>query len=114
MSEEKLLYVGIWLIIQASSFFFWLVLYFANPRSQFELKTQITRIRQLRWIAYVAGVAFGLFWLIDGLRSHYWIFGSCLVTASLGLEFPAGWLRKRMARTDAQESSLPWTALHMG
>jgi hypothetical protein len=78
------------------------------------MKTQIARVKRLRWILYIAGVAFGLFWLIDGLTNHYWIFGSCLITASLGLEFPASWLRKRLARSEERESTLPNITLHMG
>jgi hypothetical protein len=114
MIEEKLPLVGIWLIVQASPFFLWLVLYFANPQSQKELKTQIARVKRLRWIMYIAGVTFGLFWLIDRLPNYYWIFGSGMVTASLGLEFPAGWLRKRLARSEGMGSSFPNTTLHIG
>jgi hypothetical protein len=107
MSEGKILYIGIWLIIQASPFFFWLVLYLANPQSQIELRTQIARVKLLRWISYIGGIVFFLFCLIDHQPTRYWFFGSGVLTASIGLVFPDNWLKNRLARSQISEISPP-------
>jgi hypothetical protein len=114
MTEEKLLRISIALIVGASPLFFWLILYLANPQSQDELRTEISRIKRLRWITYLAGIAFLLFCLVDHLSARYWSFGSGIVTASIGLEIPASWLRKRLARAEQQTISSPNAILHLG
>lgn len=113
MSEEKLLAICIWLIVLASPFFFWLVLYIANPKSQEELRTQISRVKLLRWISYIAGVALGLLWVINQMPKNYWIFGSAVLTASLGLTFPTLWLKNRLAGVKAQTTSPPARITHV-
>jgi hypothetical protein len=107
MTQEKLSAICIVLLIATSPFFFWLILYFANPRSQDELKTQISRVKRLRWVVYFAGVALGVFWIIDHMPNHYWIFGSAVISASAGLVFPDTWLKNRLARSQALEISSP-------
>jgi hypothetical protein len=114
VAEEKLLAIGIWLIIVASPFFYWLVLYIANPRSPEDLKSQIKRVKRLRWITYVAAIAFWLFCLVDHLPNHYWVFGTGVLTASLGFVFPDGWLKNRLARSEQPTSSSPNSILHLG
>jgi hypothetical protein len=109
MTDEKMLAICIVLIIAASPFFFWLILYFANPQSEVALKAQISRIKQLRWITYITGVALGLFWLLDHLPNHYWIFGSAVISAPAGLVFPDRWLKNRMARSENPKGSSPAT-----
>ena len=83
MTQEKLSAICIVLLIATSPFFFWLILYFANPRSQDELKTQISRVKRLRWVLYFAGVALGVFWIIDHMPNHYWIFGSAVIVLAI-------------------------------
>jgi hypothetical protein len=107
MTDEKTLAICIVLIIQAAPFLFWLILYFANPQSRIELETQIARVKRLRWISYIAGAAFGLFWLLDQLPNHYWVFGSSVISASLGLVFPDLWLKNRLVRTEQRQTSSP-------
>ena len=85
MPEDKLLRMGVDLIIVASPFFYWLVLYFAGPRSQDELRTQISRIKKLRWITYNSTVAFEVLLASRPPANHHWIVGSGVLTASIGL-----------------------------
>jgi hypothetical protein len=89
MPQEKLLRISIALIFGASPLLFWLILYPANPQSHDELIAQISRVKRLRWITYLAGIAFCLFCLVDHMSARYWSFGSGIVTASIGLEIPA-------------------------
>jgi hypothetical protein len=107
MTGDRLLRISIVLLIAASPLLLWLVLYLANPRSQDELRTQISRMRQLRWISYIAGIAIWIFCFVDHRFSPYWNFGTGVIGASVGLEIPAAWLKKRLARSEEPEGSFP-------
>jgi len=107
MTGEKLIAICIVLVIAGSPFLFWLVLYFANPLSPDDLKKQIARVKRLRWVLYIAGVALGVFWIVDQMPKNYWIFGSAVISASAGLVFPDTWLKNRLARSEQMGPTAP-------
>ena len=92
------------LLICASPLVLWLVLYFADPRSQLDLTVKIARMKELRWISYIAGLALFLILLVENPLGRYFNLGSAVLTASVGLEIPMGWLKNRLARSEKQES----------
>jgi len=105
---------AIGLLICASPLVLWLVLYFADPRSQLDLTVKIARMRKLRWISYIAGVALWLFFLFEHPFGRYWNLGFAVISASVGLEIPMGWLKNRLARYAKQVSHTPDAVLHQG
>jgi len=113
MTEEKLLRIGIGLIVVTSPFFLWLVLRIANPQSQAELRTQIARMRMLRWISYIVGLALFLILLVYPL-GRYFNLGFAVLTASVGLEIPMGWLKNRLARSEKQGNPSTEVIPHSG
>jgi polyferredoxin len=89
-------------LICGSPYILWLIPYLANPQSPLDLRVKIARMRRLRWISYIAGVALGAFSLVEYPSGKYWIFGTFVIGASAGLEIPMGWLKKRLALSEKQ------------
>jgi len=114
MGEEKLLRIGIVLVVVTSPFFLWLVLRVANPQSQAELRMQIARMKMLRWISYIAGLALFLILLVENPLGRYFNLGSAVLTASVGLEIPMSWLKNRLARSSIPTIPSTETIQHEG
>lgn len=109
-TDERALRICIGLLVAVSPLLLWLLLYLANRTSQLDLTAQISRIKVLRWIFYIAGLSLWLVCFFDRRYGQYWPLGTVAITASVGLSLPDSWLKKRLARCEEASVKLPVSA----
>jgi hypothetical protein len=88
--------------------------YLADRKSLEDLRAQISRIKQFRWMLYIAGMSLWLFCLLDQRFGSFWPFGTVLIGTSAGLSLPHAWVKKRLAQSEEQPNILPGAAFRSG
>jgi hypothetical protein len=94
IGASKLLAIEITSLFLALPFIVWLALYIAARWWSINLRPVLPWLNILRWVGWGLGVALSLIYL--GL-DRFPAYGGAMITFSIGLSFPQGWVKRRFA-----------------
>ncbi len=92
---SKLAIIGVTSILMIAPWVLWGLLSIVVRRSSVDLQRLGQWLRALQWVAWTCGV-----FLYSGyfLGGHFpWVYAAAVATLSVGLSFPARWLKDQLA-----------------
>jgi hypothetical protein len=95
-------------------FLVWVLFYAVARRNRTRVNSFLTWIKVFRWVAWLAGIALSIFWLVKtqaGQGNTHAVFSWWIVNGffvfQLGLSFPESWLKSERARIDRLATNDP-------
>lgn len=104
MRPKKIEVTLAFLVMSLMPLVIWAALGIARQVYGANLSVWLLRLRVLRWIFWIAGVAVSFVTLVSNTHWSFSI-GIGLWTFSLGLAFPQGWLKRYYARESLQSQT---------
>jgi hypothetical protein len=104
MDGSKLLAIEVTSALVASPLIVWLALYLAARWWSLGLRPVLPWLRVLRWVGWGLGIALYLTYFA---RDRFpWVYGAAMLSFSIGLLLPEGWVKRRFA-PDLMEPDSP-------